>query len=164
MQSWNTLIYSIKYEINREGQIRNKETNRIISTRPDKDGYFRIVLWIDSKRKNFLVHRLIAEHFIPNSENKPQINHIDGNKQNNSISNLEWVTLSENRRHAFETGLQIGRPGVKHHNCKLTEKDVQEIKNLVQLKTPRKEISKKYGIHKNHIYRITKGTRWKHLT
>lgn len=57
------------------------------------------------KAKNYFVHRLMAETFIPNPENKPQINHIDGNKQNNMLSNLEWVTIQENAQHAVRTGL-----------------------------------------------------------
>lgn len=63
-------------------------------------GYLRVDLYDkEGKRKHFKIHRLVAQAFIPNPENKPQINHIDGNKQNNSITNLEWVTDAENKEH-----------------------------------------------------------------
>jgi len=74
----------------------------------NQNGYFCISLYKNSIGKNFRVHRLVAEMFIPNPNNKPCINHIDGNKLNNSIENLEWVTHKENTIHAFKTGLQKG--------------------------------------------------------
>lgn len=62
-------------------------------------GYLRVPLFKDGKRKWHKVHRLVAQAFIPNPDNKPQVNHIDGNKQNNSVTNLEWVTDEENKLH-----------------------------------------------------------------
>lgn len=70
-------------------------------------GYLEVNLFRDNKCRCFLVHRLLAEHFIPNPENKPQINHIDGNKSNCSLENLEWVTMEENAQHAWRTGLCV---------------------------------------------------------
>ena len=70
------------------------------------EGYERVGLSSNNENKKFLVHRLVAEAFIDNPENKPQVNHIDGNKLNNSVSNLEWVTNAENQKHAWKTGLQ----------------------------------------------------------
>ena len=72
------------------------------------NGYLRVALFKDSHCKNYLVHRLVAEHFITNPDNKPQINHKDGNKENNVWTNLEWTTASENQKHAFKNGL--GKP------------------------------------------------------
>lgn len=69
--------------------------------------------------KAFQVHRLVADAFIPNPDNKKQINHIDGNKLNNHVSNLEWVTCSENHLHAYKTGLRFPLVGAKHQNSKL---------------------------------------------
>lgn len=71
----------------------------------DEDGYILTKLCKDGIARFKRVHRLVAETFIPNPDNKPQVNHIDGNKQNNNIQNLEWATNAENMRHAFATGL-----------------------------------------------------------
>lgn len=70
------------------------------------------------KSKFCHIHRLIAEHFIPNPENKREVNHINGDKHDNRIENLEWVTSSENRQHAFDIGLKKAAKGSEHWNCK----------------------------------------------
>ncbi len=83
-------------------------TNRALKVREDRYGYLRLNLIIDGNHKTVHVHTLVAELFIPNVENKFQINHKDGNKQNNSVDNLEWCTAKENVIHARETGLHQG--------------------------------------------------------
>lgn len=81
--------------------------NGVIHSYTDRpsDDYIAVQLWSDGKFVQRVLHRLIAEAFIPNPENKPFINHIDGNKRNNEITNLEWVTAKENTAHALRTGL-----------------------------------------------------------
>lgn len=79
-----------------DGRICEKK-ERVLKGNPNSQGYCRV--WLN--KKTYKVHRLVAESFIPNPDNKPQVNHIDGNKQNNCVSNLEWATASENNLHAF---------------------------------------------------------------
>ena len=153
------------YEINRNGQIRNRKRNKLIKQHPDKDGYFRVILWHSEKgwRFNRIVHRLLCEAFIPNPDNKKCVNHKDGNKQNNNLSNLEWVTDLENKEHAMVNNLMRGRPGESHHNVKLTEKDILRIRQLIKEGQNDKEIGKLFKVHKGTINKIRNGYRWKHI-
>jgi hypothetical protein len=91
--------------VSNDGQIRNDKTGKIKAKNKDSKGYYSESLYKDGKAVTKKVHRLVAEAFIPNPDSKPCVNHIDGNKLNNSVDNLEWVTHSENMRHAFDTGL-----------------------------------------------------------
>ena len=78
---------------------------RILKQHKDKQGYLTVGLCKDRKAKRYLSHRIVAIHFIENIENKPQVNHINGDKQKNDVTNLEWCTESENVIHSYETGL-----------------------------------------------------------
>lgn len=104
---WKKIIVDNKetiYSVSNLGNVRNDVTNRLLKLYYDK-GYVFVGLSINKKGRRFRVHRLVAEMFIENPENKPYVNHIDGNGTNNNSSNLEWVTPSENTRHAIDTGL-----------------------------------------------------------
>lgn len=82
---------------------------KILKPKVDRKGYLYVQLYKNGKSKMFKVHRLVAQTFIPNLRNKPQVNHKDGNKQNNFIDNLEWCTNTENQKHAWKIGLQKSR-------------------------------------------------------
>lgn len=95
---------------------------KILKTFDNTKGYKLVKLYKDNKKYIKKVHRLVAETFIPNIENKPQVNHIDGNKQNNNIYNLEWVTNKENIKHAWENNMCKKRIGKEN---KLSKKVYQ---------------------------------------
>lgn len=96
----------LNYEVSNHGVVRNIDTKKIITQRKGGTSDYLIVsIKEKGKTKTHLLHRLIAMAFIENPLNKPQVNHIDGNKLNNSVDNLEWVTAKENMLHAFNTGL-----------------------------------------------------------
>jgi hypothetical protein len=101
------------YEISNLGKVKNLKTNRILKTQILKIGYKSINLCKNSKLTTKYIHRLIATAFIPNLENKPEVNHINGIKTDNQILNLEWTTHKENINHAYRIGLcdagNIGR-------------------------------------------------------
>lgn len=94
------------HTITEDGVVTNTKTGNVKSIWISKIGYACVDIQENGKAKKHYLHRLLAQHFIPNPENKPEVNHIDGNKQNYSLSNLEWVTSSENVKHAHDTGLQ----------------------------------------------------------
>lgn len=95
-------IKNYNYEVSNLGNIRNKKNHNILTNFDyNRMGYIRVVLYKNNQRKRFFIHRLVAESFIPNPQNKGQVNHKDGNKQNNKLENLEWVTCSENGLHYY---------------------------------------------------------------
>lgn len=112
--------YEGLYQISSFGRVKSLKFNKehIMTTQINKtSGYYYIGLRKPKAKKNFKsVHRLVAEAFIPNPDRKPEVNHIDGNKDNCRIENLEWLTRSENEHHAYNTGLKyrgFGNPKAK---------------------------------------------------
>jgi len=135
---------------------------RIIKTYRLKGGYVNVMLRHDGKSINHNVHRLVAEAFIPNKNPEYDcINHKDGCKQNNKVSNLEWCTKSENTQHAFATGLKKPACGEKHGCAKLKEKDVEEIRVLLAAGNTGISIAKKYGISASAVSSIKRDKAWK---
>ena len=102
--------YNSMYLVSDKGNVFSVKSQKLLSIRKSKNGYFKVTLSNDGVPKCFSIHRLVAEAFIENKEGKPQVNHIDGNKRNNCADNLEWVTASENQLHAVRTGLHAPSP------------------------------------------------------
>ena len=98
--------YEDKYFITREGNVVNAKGNILVAPPNKKTGYRAVSLWKDNKGLTCTIHRLVATTYIPNPDNLPQVNHIDGNKLNNQVDNLEWVTPSGNIQHAYDIGLR----------------------------------------------------------
>ena len=111
------------YEINECGVIRIVKTKKIKKQRVGKDNYYKINLYKDGKSKTFRVHRLVAELFIPNPNNYPIVNHIDGNSLNNHVQNLEWCT----QRHNINHGKRNQIVSQKLRNRKETSKPIMAI-------------------------------------
>ena len=88
------------YSVSNYGEVRNNKTGKLMKPRKNETGYLRINLTKNGKPKCMRVHRLVAQAFIPNPENKIQVNHIDFNRENNCVSNLEWVTNQENTQYS----------------------------------------------------------------
>lgn len=106
MEEWKDIKgYEGLYKISNTGNVFSCIKNRIMTPALCGKGYKKVMLCKDMIYKNKMIHRLVAETFIPNPENKRTVNHKDGNKQNNDVSNLEWNTYSENLKHAYKHGL-----------------------------------------------------------
>lgn len=103
---WKDIInYEGLYQISNLGNVKSVKKSKLMKVDLHQDGYNRLWLSKENKSKGFLLHRLIAIHFIPNPNNLPEVNHKDADKLNNSIDNLEWCTHSENMAHANSMGL-----------------------------------------------------------
>ena len=130
----------------------------------NKQGYNMVNLFKDGKQKTKLVHRLVAEAFIPNPDNLPQVNHIDGNKDNNNVSNLEWCSALQNNTHAIKNGLRDPHLiGEKNGMSKITEDQAKEIINMILNGYCNAEIAYKFNLHDRYVSLIRGKKRWKHL-
>lgn len=166
------IIYSkIKpnlYAIEEDGRVWSKTTHKYMKTSIDKNGYPTISLKNDRNGySHFGIHRLLMIAFSPieNMENM-QVNHIDGNKLNNNLSNLEWVTCEQNLKHVRENHLNntFGQKGAVHPNSKITEQEAKLIIQLHEEGFTRKEIlSRVPNATKNIISSIIQNKTWKHL-
>lgn len=125
-------------------------------------GYPSISLHNGEKRA-FNVHRIVAEHFVPNPDGLPQVNHKNGVKTDNRACNLEWCSPSQNTRHAFKSGLRVGPRGEKNGRAKLTEDNVRAIKVLLEQGLSYQKIANKYDVSKGTIAHIAKGRKWTHI-
>lgn len=155
--------YEGLYQVSNFGNVKRFYQNgktRILKQSIDRCGYKHLELCKDGKEKFFNVHRVIAKVFIPNEEDKPCVNHLDGNKLNNNVSNLQWCTHSENTQHAYNTGLKTPVRGESHKLSKLKECDVVNIRDS---NLSAKELSKIYKVHFATIYRVKNNIRWTHV-
>ena len=159
---WKDILgYEGKYQVSTKGEVYSEISGKILKqfyrgSRPDNK-YLVINLCENNKQKTVSVHRLVAQAFIPNPNNLPCVNHIDGNKDNNCVENLEWCTYSENNYHAFRTGLKKIPSGARNKNSKLTYDEVVEIKKSLILGHPEfgtRPLAKKYGVDHNVIMDI----------
>ena len=142
------------YLITEDGEIFNiKWGKRKVKPQPNSKGYLRVHI----AGKMHFVHRLVAEKYIPNPNNYPQVNHIDGDKSNNSVSNLEWVTNKQNREHAVKNGLQVH--GERCSWAKLTLQDVKYIRAHTELTIT--QLAKKFGVGLATVRDIRVNKSWK---
>ena len=157
--------YDGKYLVDERGVVytikRRGTSGGIVAQRLNSTGYWRVDLQKGKTKRSVFVHRLVAEAFIPKKEGCDYVNHKDGNKRNNNVSNLEWCTRSENVRHAYATGLMHGPTvsGEKHHNSKLTDEEAIEIYKLCEQGISGLKVAAMYGVNKKAVYQIHNGVR-----
>lgn len=174
MEVWNKIPNFSRYEASSLGRLRSinyKNTGKKVVLKPSicEDGYLKTMLLSDNgKYKSWRVHKFVALAFLGLIPKGLEINHIDGNKQNNRPSNLEYCTRSYNCKHSFDLGLQKPKKGELNGMAKLTEKDVLDIREHAKNSGRfygRKELAEKYGVSEGHIKDIISKRRgvWSHI-
>lgn len=152
---WKKIKYEdqeLNYSISDDGRVRNDKTMRIL-TPSFQNGYYSIRLAVKPNYgKHFRINRLVAEAFIPNPENKPYVNHINGKTNDNNVNNLEWVTPSENSLHAYALGLRGPNCQVKVNQYNLAGKYMMTFDGI-------NEAARQTGTQQSKISEVCQGTR-----
>lgn len=161
---WKDVVgYEGFYKVSDTGEVFSVRTNRVLKPNIGMDGYKKAVFSVNNVRKTVRINRLVAEAFVDNPDNKPVVNHKDGDKLNNCADNLEWVTIVENAIHASKNGLLKGCKGESNPMSKLTAKEVDEIRRTYKKRSHdanAKVLSEKYGVSKSTIWFIASGQVW----
>lgn len=182
MEIWKDVKgYEGVYQVSSKGSVRsldryiNRRTctgvkallfvkGRVLKAATNRGGYAYVIL-TDSKPISKTAHRLVAITFIPNPDNKPEVNHINGIKTDNRVENLEWCTHQENVQHAFRTGLKNAdhARGSRNKMSKLNRHKVRAIRWALNSNYIVLDLAKYYGVSMTTIYNIRKRKTWKHL-
>lgn len=136
------------YEVDEAGNVYSLRSGRKLTPKNNWDGYLRIQLWDQGKCKFVGIHRLIAEAFVPNPDNKPFVNHKNGNKQDNRAENLEWCTQHENIVHAWKTGLSKSHFNHPNQSVKVLQFSYDG-QTLIKEWPSQMEVERQLGI--NHV-------------
>ena len=172
MEIWKPVVgYERLYEVSDSGRVRSLREGRrfraghIMSPNLGKFGYTYVNLNEKGIRKTHKIHRLVAQAFLPNPENKPDVNHKNGVKHDNKLGNLEWATKSENTLHAFRTGLHSGEKMRGHKNgfAKLSYADIASIFFLRRKGWTHERIGKEFNVSRSNIGLILAKKSWTHL-
>ncbi|AXF39879.1 HNH homing endonuclease [Bacillus phage vB_BthS_BMBphi] len=149
---WEVISSHPNYSINTNGDIKNNKTGKLrkLILNKHRGGYLQCNLWKNNSETMFYPHRLVATYFIREGREHEQVNHLDGNKLNNHVSNLEWVSPSENTLHAYITGLNRN----KGENCNLSKLTDIQISNIIALRgkgISQQSVAKEFGIAQSYV-------------
>ena len=155
------------YKVSDKGRIMNNTTGKILTLTPDKGGYLTIgFACFSRKQKRFTVHRIVALMFIPNPDpkNKTTVNHKDGDKTNNCVENLEWLSNSDNVKDMYAKGRHPTKKGEDVPNSKYTNEQIHTICKMLEMGYSNKQISIATNVPKNIIGFIKKRALWTHIS
>jgi hypothetical protein len=165
MNEWRDIRgYEGHYQVSNDGQVRSlKRGPRLMSQARSRGDYRQVNLYLYGRVKHFYVHRLVADAFLGPIPDGMEVNHKDGDKDNNCVANLEIVTSEANLRHARETGLVPDGRGEASHMAKLTEREVREIRLARARKEKVAAVAGRYGVCERTIYAIWEKRTWRHV-
>lgn len=162
-QGWEAVNgYENHYLISPTGSVYSTRSKKLLSPFVSS-GYLQVELNVNGVARKHLIHRLVAQAYLPNPSNLPCVNHKDGNKLNNSVSNLEWCTYKENMEHASKQGL-LKTVGSNNPASKLTEKDVKYIKSVYKkgdLEFGLSALGRKFNVDHKAIWSIVNRITWR---
>lgn len=162
MVKWKTISKYPNYECSNTGLVRRKDTKHV-QTGGKNRRYLRVKLFNENGGYGYDAHRIIAETWLPNPNNLPQVNHINGNKHDNRIKNLEWCTAQHNVKHSYETGLNKGpKSGERSNLSKISDDTLRYIKSIhkpFDKEFGTKALAKKYGINDAWLSNVLNGNR-----
>lgn len=166
---WKSVPNYPNYEVSSFGRIKSLKRkgfprDKILKKSFDKDGYHHVRLYRNKKGKMFTVHKLVTLAFIGKRNSGEQVNHLDGNKTNNHVTNLEYCTGIENMRHAYSMGLIPSQKGITGGYVKLTREKVLKIRETyANGGISQEKLGEKYGVSRGAIFAIIHRITWKHI-
>lgn len=161
LEVWKEVEGYKDYQISNLGRVKSLKFNKEKILSESFYRYKSVIMSQNGKYRPESIHRLIAKAFIPNPENKPQVNHVNGIKADNRIENLEWCTNSENQKHAYKNGLQKAQKGILSHRYGIPNARVKKVfhKESGKIYDSCKLAADDFKISSNTVYRQAKGTR-----
>ena len=165
---WKAIENYPDFEISSLAQIRRVSTGKVLKQAINKTGYYQVCASLGQRKtlKAFKIHKVVAKAFVPNPENKPIVNHIDGDKLNSLPSNLEWATYSENSQHAYDNSLIIPSRGEDHYFSKLTNKDIVFIREHYRPRCKAfgaRALGRMFNVSHAVISRVCSNQTWTHI-
>ncbi|MEM8674375.1 MAG: NUMOD4 domain-containing protein [Cyanobacteria bacterium P01_G01_bin.67] len=142
---WKDIEGFPNYQVSNHGRVKNNRTGKILKPYQTKKGYLTVGFWLNGKKKRLSIHRLVAQAFLPNSNNLPEVNHINGCKADNHLCNLEWVSCSANVSHAYQNGLR---------QAKLSNSDKEKILQLINQGLTQRTVGKLFNVSHSTIGNI----------
>lgn len=154
-------LKTVKKTVRTKSNGRHPRKERILNPTINQKGYYHTSLHREASVKWFTIHRLVAQAFIPNPENKPQVNHIDSTPLNNNVENLEWCTHGENMKHGFLYGRKTQK-GEKNNQAKITREIAEKVRELyAEGNLTQWQVGEVFGLARCHIKDITTYKIWK---
>jgi hypothetical protein len=159
-EQWKVISAFPRYSVSTFARVRNDRTGRILKPGHSK-GYPAVWLTNEKGVKPRTIHRLMAQAFIPNPDNLPEVNHKDGVPRHLELSNLEWTTRAGNTQHAYDIGLAFGCAGAKNGMAKFTDAEIAVVRKLLNEGHSQYAIARLTGISQSYICNINLGRRRK---
>lgn len=156
--------YQGRYWVSEHGRVWSAYSMKFLTPVEHRDGYLKVRLCLRGVETECLIHRLVAVAFVPNPDGKPEVNHLDADKKNNTADNLEWATRSENMKHAAAAGVlaPVDNRGEKNGQAKLTTDQVLQIRAMRGAQT-QTHLAEVFGVSRRTIGMIFSGARWPHV-